>query len=208
MAPEVGERVRVARGPYAHTGLYDVRSVGPVAALAVSVSTGRAVRLPLDTIDRTEHRTGVEHLADRAPLAVVACGASKLARPAPARDLYTGGYFRAALATAEHLAPGRVLILSARYGLIDPAEVVEPYDLRIDQAGAVTVPELVAQAHALDVHQARNVTVLTGAAYWHRARAVWPVATWPLEGLPGIGAHLRRLAELRRREEAAPLTLF
>lgn len=44
------------------------------------------------------------------------------------------------------------------------------------------------------------------APNWHAARAVWPVAVWRLEGLPGIGAHLARLAELRG--EAAPLTLF
>lgn len=35
---------------------------------------------------------------------------------------------------------------------------------------------------------------------------LWPVAVWRLEGLPGIGAHLARLAELRG--EPAPLTLF
>lgn len=206
MTVRPGDRVQVRTGTRAHSGLYDVRTVGPVAALAVSVATGEPVRLALDTLDPIERRTGTDHLADRAPLAVIGCGARKLERAAPAADLYTGGYFRAALATAHHLAGPRVLILSARYGLLDPAQVVEPYELRITDPGAVTVDELRHQAHALDVHAARAVTVLAGRDYWHAARAVWPVAVWALEGLPGIGAHLARLAELRA--DAAALTLF
>lgn len=198
--------MQVRTGTRAHSGLYDVRTVGPVAALAVSVATGEPVRLALDTLDPIERRTGVHELADLEPLAVIGCGARKLEHPAAAADLYTGGYFRAALAAARAIAGPRVLILSARYGLLDPAQVVEPYELRITDPGAVTVEELRHQAHALDVHAARTVHVLAGRDYWHAARAVWPVAVWRLEGLPGIGAHLARLAEVRG--EPAPLTLF
>lgn len=203
MAPDLFERVQIGPG----RGLWQVAAPpGPVAVEAVSCATGARERLPLADVDRIEHRCGSwPRLADVEPLAVVACGASKLAHPAPARDLYTGGYFRAALAAAEHQAAGRVLILSARYGLIDPAEVIAPYDQRIDAPGAITVEELAHQAAALDVRQARNVRVFTGAAYYHAARKVWPWARHELAGCPGIGYQLARLAELRRPEA---LTLF
>jgi hypothetical protein len=61
------------------------------------------------------------------PLHLVACVAGKLGRPAPARELYTSDWFRKARAYVEALgAPW--MILSAQHGLLDPAQVVAPYD--------------------------------------------------------------------------------
>lgn len=58
---------------------------------------------------------------------IVGCGAAKLDRAAPARELYTGSLFRAARAYAERSGlPWR--ILSAEHGLISPDKVIEPYD--------------------------------------------------------------------------------
>ncbi|MBU1750359.1 MAG: hypothetical protein KKA73_21965, partial [Chloroflexi bacterium] len=51
----------------------------------------------------------------------------KLSTPAPARDLYQGRIFRAALLYAEHHHDA-TLILSARYGLVHPDQVLAPYD--------------------------------------------------------------------------------
>ncbi|WP_322974053.1 DUF6884 domain-containing protein [Actinacidiphila oryziradicis] len=51
----------------------------------------------------------------------------------PAGELYTGSYHRAARRAAETLMQGaragRVLILSARWGLVAPDERIAPYDL-------------------------------------------------------------------------------
>jgi len=58
---------------------------------------------------------------------LVACVASKLEHAAPARELYTSAWFRKARAYAE--AAGRPwFILSAKHFLVDPLQVVEPYD--------------------------------------------------------------------------------
>jgi hypothetical protein len=68
-----------------------------------------------------------------ARIAIVGCGAAKLDRPAPARDLYTGGLFRAAVADVE----GRGLryrILSAKFALVQPWHVLPPYDQRLADA--------------------------------------------------------------------------
>lgn len=60
-------------------------------------------------------------------IVLVGCGKGKLVRPAKAKDLYTGQLFKKARAYAEkHGELWR--ILSAKYGLLDPEEVVEPYD--------------------------------------------------------------------------------
>ncbi len=60
-------------------------------------------------------------------VALVACSSKKLPHPTPARDLYRGQLFKAARACVE--AKGWPWhILSARYGLVDVDEVLEPYD--------------------------------------------------------------------------------
>lgn len=89
-------------------------------------------------------------------LYVIPCGAQKLDRPAPARDLYTSPIFRSALATAEALededhhfgAQSDVLILSALHGLVDPDAVLDPYDLRMGAPGSITVEALAEQLAA------------------------------------------------------------
>ena len=57
---------------------------------------------------------------------LVACSKSKAPAAARARDLYTGGLFRLSVRYAESRGlPWAVL--SAKHGLLDPDQVVEPY---------------------------------------------------------------------------------
>ena len=59
---------------------------------------------------------------------VVACSKLKLNEAAPAIELYTGPIFRSSIDVAK--ADGLpILILSTRYGLLDPTDVIEPYEL-------------------------------------------------------------------------------
>jgi len=70
---------------------------------------------------------------------VIACGARKAARPAPARDFYVGQGFRHALKAAEaqaawcasHRMSAGVLVLSAPHGLLTLDTVIRPYDLKM-----------------------------------------------------------------------------
>lgn len=67
------------------------------------------------------------------PLILIGCGKTKAAHPAPARDLYLGSLFRARRRYAE--ASGlRWYIISARYGLLDPDQLIEPYDQRLPRS--------------------------------------------------------------------------
>lgn len=63
-------------------------------------------------------------------VALVSCVKSKLGRPAPARDLYVSELFRGSRAYAERHA-GAWFILSAKYGLLHPDTVIEPYELTL-----------------------------------------------------------------------------
>lgn len=61
---------------------------------------------------------------------LIGCVKRKRTEPAPAKDLYTSSLFRKERAYAE--ASGAIwYILSAQHGLLDPDEVIAPYDLRL-----------------------------------------------------------------------------
>lgn len=65
-------------------------------------------------------------------IVLVGCGKTKLAHAAAAKDMYTGMLFRKARAYAEKHGDAWG-ILSARYGLLKPDEVIEPYDETISR---------------------------------------------------------------------------
>lgn len=129
----------------------------------------------------------------RHDLTVIPCGGAKRTQACPARQLYIGGYFRQALATAE-MFPAPIMILSAKHGLLDLDEIVEPYDVIMGGPGSITVRALYEQARALDLLDA-SVTILAGGNYVKAAKAVWPHARTPLAGR---GSFLGALKELRR----------
>lgn len=63
-------------------------------------------------------------------IGLVACAKTKLARPAPARALYTSVLFRKASAYCERTYD-RWFVLSAQWGLVAPERVLAPYDLTL-----------------------------------------------------------------------------
>lgn len=69
-------------------------------------------------------------------ISIISCGAAKLERPAPARELYTGGLFRATLRYVEAQKTSAICILSAKYGLVDEWTQLEPYDQTLSDLSA------------------------------------------------------------------------
>lgn len=139
------------------------------------------------------------------PVVVIPCGGAKLATPAPAGEMYTGSYHRACRRAADRLG-GRLLILSARYGLVDPSTTIEPYELRMGDRGSVDVATLRDQARSLGVDQADAVTVLAGREYADAATAVWPHARRLLDGTRGMPEQMALLARLAGTQTDAPPT--
>jgi len=124
---------------------------------------------------------------DLRPLHLVACVKSKRAEPARAGDLYVSDWFRKARAYVEAVG-GPWLILSAEHGVIEPGQIIAPYERSLAamtaedrrQWGARVVGQLAARP---DV-QGRPLVLLAGAGY----RA--PVEAWagsrvsvPMRGL-------------------------
>jgi hypothetical protein len=131
-------------------------------------------------------------------LVVIGCGAAKLDERAPAAELYTGQHFRACLLTARALVPDeRIRILSARHGLVGLADELDPYDVRMGQAGCITADELARQVVELDELNSQ-VLALCGAAYVAVLRRVFGIVITPLAGL-GIGRQRHELAVMRAR---------
>lgn len=138
--------------------------------------------------------------AARRKVVIVGCGRAKAAHPATAGELYTGSYHAACrrAAAARAGADGTILILSAKHGLLALDERVEPYELRMGQAGSVTADQVRQQAAARGLLDAQ-VTVLAGRAYARLVAQVWPHAVQPLAGTRGIGEQLHRLTRMATR---------
>lgn len=63
-----------------------------------------------------------------APVVLLSCVKSKRSRRCCAGEMYTSPLFQKMMAYAESLKPKRIFILSAKYGLLTPSEIIEPYE--------------------------------------------------------------------------------
>jgi hypothetical protein len=68
-------------------------------------------------------------------IAIIPCTNQKSSTPGKARDVWVGNHFQLTLAHAEMFYE-RVLVMSYKYGLIDPDFQIEPYDIDIRHAKA------------------------------------------------------------------------
>ncbi|MDO0939288.1 hypothetical protein QQY66_49180 [Streptomyces sp. DG2A-72] len=152
----------------------------------------------------------LEHAEEQrsARVVIVACGGRKKTHTkgtrkgqpvagAPAGELYVGSYHRAMRQAADVLTrdSGRVLILSAKYGLVELSRYLPTYNLKAGAPGTVGGETLRRQAHELGIAGAA-VTVLGGRAYVSLAGEVWSGLDAPLDGSRGIGEQLARLADI------------
>lgn len=148
-----------------------------------------------------------------AMIVVISCGAKKRTKPSRAIDLYDGSYFKAARNWARSIAPdSRIYIMSAKHGLIPANKVIQPYNLRMGQAGSVTVNTLRQQAKALLVDREIAI-VVAGTDYAKMARQVWadirtPFAAQPhgvlYPGKSGMGYQLKAMKHHLGRLPASP----
>ena len=97
----------------------------------------------------------------------MSCVAKKRTYAAPARDLYTSALFQKARAYAEGTADAW-FVLSAKYGLVNPDTVIEPYDVTLNEMGVgerrVWVAK-VQQQLELVTRTGDTIVMLAGAHY-------------------------------------------
>jgi hypothetical protein len=129
---------------------------------------------------------------------LVGCVATKRSEPAAARDLYTSPLFAGRRATVERSCDAW-FILSAMHGLVDPEQVLAPYDLALGDLSAAerrgwsrsVLGDLSSKLgdlvdHVFEIH--------AGAAYVEHGlipglREAGAEVEWPLAGL-GLGEQL------------------
>lgn len=69
-----------------------------------------------------------------ADLCLVSCARKKLPHPAPAKDLYASIPFRK-MRTLVEAQDWPWFILSAKYGIVDPEQMIEPYEKTLNKMG-------------------------------------------------------------------------
>ena len=110
------------------------------------------------------------------PWVVIGCGKKKRDAPGPALDLYCSSYITTAARWARSVTPeDRILVLSAKYGLIDSRTVIEPYDVSFRRTrpvagvgSALEEPPVTARivgAQAADLGLEGRVITLAGRDY-------------------------------------------
>ncbi|MBE9508891.1 MAG: hypothetical protein IMY86_12695 [Chloroflexi bacterium] len=133
-------------------------------------------------------------------VALVACVSRKRSIPMPARDLYISDWFRKASAYARRVAD-EWYILSAKYGLLAPGTVVEPYDETLNRMPAATRrawARRVSEDLGRALQPGDRVVILAGKNY--RENLIDPIRGMkcsveiPMEGLR-IGEQLRWLKQ-------------
>lgn len=149
-----------------------------LAAVAAIVNPAQPVDLDVDQ-DIAEPATG--------PIVVVPCGAQKLDEPAPAGQLYRSQHFQLVLRAASRLADeqaGRVLILSALHGLVDPATVLDPYNVKMGDPESIAPAKIAEQLRAI---RPTSVTALLPKAYRAALEAAGADVVDLYANAPGIG---------------------
>lgn len=134
---------------------------------------------------------------------IIPCGGAKLEEPAPARELYTGSMFRDQLNTALTMTtPDQIRILSAKHGLLELDQIVEPYDVKMGQKASIATETLTAQlAEILPKNETYVIDALLPKAYAAALEAA--TGDWienHFEGCAGIGYQKAVLKKIRAKE--------
>ncbi|HWP31761.1 MAG TPA: hypothetical protein VNK96_08600 [Fimbriimonadales bacterium] len=66
-------------------------------------------------------------------IVLISCASKKLQRKAKAKDLYISPLFKMNLAFAYSLQPNKIYILSAKHGLVDLEQEIEPYEQTLNE---------------------------------------------------------------------------
>lgn len=155
----------------------------------------------------TDVSNGLTRLMNQTEWVVIPCGGKKADVTCAAVDLYVGSFFQQVLDSARSLVDDdHILILSARHGLITLDTALAPYDLKMGQAGSVSVETIVEQAIDLGIGEDDTVMTMLPKQYETRLNeAMWSVGPIPFdvfEANAGMG-EMKQIAKKIRDQVAA-----
>lgn len=131
-------------------------------------------------------------------IVLISCVSKKRTQKSRARDLYISPLFVKNLHYAEKLAPDQIFILSAKYGLVELDDEIEPYDLTLNTMSSQEIKRwasgvLRALAEKTDLQHDQFI-FLAGAKYRKYLVPHLAHVEIPFEGLR-IGEQLQKLSQ-------------
>lgn len=135
--------------------------------------------------------------------ALVGCGADKANRAKPAKKLYTGPYFSENRRYARNVCDDWV-ILSAKHHVVQPDEVIEPYDKTLNNMNEDERKEWAARTFEqlldLDWDGYETAVILAGKNYWQyfeaRLSELNAEVEFPISEAGGMGDQMSKAQEL------------
>ena len=131
-------------------------------------------------------------------IVLISCVSKKRPQRSKARELYISPLFKKNLEYALKLAPDKIYILSAKYGLVGLDDEIEPYDLTLNTMSANEIKQwaegVLRQLSDKADLQNDQFIFLAGAKYRRYLIPHMANTQVPMEGLP-IGKQLQRLSE-------------
>lgn len=129
---------------------------------------------------------------------LISCASKKLPYEAKAREIYSSPLFKLNLEYAESLKPDKIFILSAKYGLLNLEQKIEPYNITLNKMKDEEI-----KLWAEDISEAlsketdlKNDEFIFLAGEKYRRYLIPNITNYkiPLKGL-GIGKQLKFLKE-------------
>lgn len=135
----------------------------------------------------------------RKKIVLISCVSQKLPHRAKAKDLYVSTLFKLNLKYANSLSPDDIYVLSAKHGLLDLEQEIEPYELTLNNMRTAEIREwanhVLRQLKSVASLEETEFIFLAGDKYRKYLLPHIKNALVPLEGLR-IGEQLQRLKEL------------
>jgi hypothetical protein len=131
-----------------------------------------------------------------------------------AKDLYVSPLFKMNYAYAQSQNPDAIYILSAKFGLVDPEQIIPPYEQTLNTMKSGEVKDwaldVIEQMQGKVNFQKDEIIFLAGERYRKFLLPLCRNAKVPLEGL-GIGKQLgwlKKKLDSTKRKETYEQTLF
>lgn len=129
----------------------------------------------------------------------LSCTKKKLAYPCSAKEMYTASqWFRGGWRYAESLRPDHIFILSAKYGLLKPDDIIEPYERTLVSANIEAIKKwsimVAKQIQKAGVNTSEHAIFLCGYNYRRYISNLFPNHIAPLEHM-GIGKQMQFFKE-------------
>ena len=135
----------------------------------------------------------------RKRIVLISCVSQKLSKRAKTKDLYISTLFRLNLKYAEKLKPDGIFVLSAKYGLLNLEQEIEPYEQTLNNMRAVDVKQwasrVLEQLKEISSIDETEFVFLAGEKYRKYLLPNIKHTHIPLEGLR-IGEQLQKLKGL------------